>query len=180
MYIYRTRRKLEQKVLLLLSFFILQVWDCYIHFNLSQYGFNGNRTLQSIKSCHIYLRDLQRFIHNYFQFRWDITFIYYLERKIQSFLYLFYQYITSYTYIKAALGASHIFSCLVTARASDHLQNLDYLWNDTNTKYQFIHSNFTVMNNYYVRQVLGGDNSSKSLGGAKVKQCSLEFLYIGI
>ena len=92
------------------------------------------------------------------------------------------------------MGASHIFSRLVTARASesDHLQNLDYLWNDTNTKYQFIHSNFTVMNNYYVRQVLGGDNSSKYLGrgdflkkqiytlqSARVKQCSLEFLYIG-
>ena len=68
-----------------------------------------------------------------------------------SFISVHYLY-----YIKAALGFTHIFSCLVTARASDHLQNLDHLWNDTNTKYQFIHSNFTVMNNYYVRQVLGG------------------------
>ena len=110
MYIYRTRRKLEQKVLLLLSFFILQVWDCYIHFNLSQYGFNGNRTLQSIKSCHIYLRDLQRFIHNYFQFRWDITFIYYLEKGKSNHFYFFSISTLVLLIYKSSLGGfSHIF-----------------------------------------------------------------------
>ena len=111
MYIYRTRRKLEQKVLLLLSFFILQVWDCYIHFNLSQYGFNGNWTLQSIKSCHIYLRDLQRFIHNYFQFRWDITFIYYLEKGKSNHFYFFSISTLVLLIYKSSLGGfTHSFS----------------------------------------------------------------------
>ena len=101
--------KLEQKVWLLLFFFILQVWDCYIHFNLSQYGFNGNWTLQSIKSCHIYLRDLQRFIHNYFQFRWDITFIYYLEKGKSNHFYFFYISTLLILY-KSSLGLhTHIF-----------------------------------------------------------------------